>query len=184
MSPQARILSPFSPHLSLLTLSLWIPLCPLMQASRTSGVSSRGWAPRTWPCPCQIPTPRSAAFRNLSRWGPPLCRGWAHSGLDLHPMGSEPHSSGHGNPYCGSKAPLCPRLPPPRPLEPLTRNPCPLLSRPLTLTLALAQAVPLAPSTLPLQTSAWLMLHVFPTTRTTTMCVCVCGVGEVHGTHR
>lgn len=179
VSPQARILSPSSPHLSLLTLSLLTPLCPRMRASRTLQAFLLGAGPpEPGPAPVsQIPTPGSATFRKLPRWGPPLCRGWAHSGLDLHPMGSEPHSSGHGNPYCGSKAPLCPRLPPPRPLEPLTRTPCPLPSRPLTLTLALAQAVPSAPSTLPLQASAWLMLHVFPTTRTTTMCVCVWGVG-------
>ena len=53
VSPQARILSPSSPHLSLLTLSLLTPLCPRMRASRTAGVSSRGWAPRTWPRPSQ-----------------------------------------------------------------------------------------------------------------------------------
>lgn len=111
VSPQARSVSPSSPHRSLLTLSLWTPLCPRMRM-RTSGStcgSSQGWAPRTRPHLCQSNSHSMlSAFGNLPRWGPPLCRGWAHSGLDLHPMGSEPHSSGYGNPYCGSTAPCAP----------------------------------------------------------------------------
>lgn len=111
VSPQARSVSPSSPHRSRLTLSLWTPLCPRMRmrASGSTGVSSQSWAPRTRPRLCQSNSHSTlSAFGNLPRWGPPLCRGWAHSGLDLHPMGSEPHSSGYGNPYCGSKAPCAP----------------------------------------------------------------------------
>lgn len=115
LSPQAQRVSPSCPHLALLTLDS--SLSPEAQTPAPQVFLPWAGPPEPGPAP-SLKFPlcvQGLAFGNCPTWGPPATSlpGWAHSGLDLHPMGSEPHSSGHGNPYCGSKALCAPTCRPP-----------------------------------------------------------------------